>query len=242
MIFENKYPNNYGMDFVTYKALNVVKNESKEFKNVACYASHYSNMPQVAFELFPNKEKVDHIPMETFFHFCELCNQYGLFPDGCVWWTENSKNCLYIPPNVQRCQTYTALCCYRWTDSVGNLPHNLCRAVSEGHHFYQAFFWTCRNIQLSVGHSFHNTSNDGVYSRSDLREMFACERLFNREKETYKVLSSTGSVIQKVTKIAAELADASIPINKAEKFLDPLLTPMFSLPNKEFKKALKEFK
>jgi hypothetical protein len=228
-------------DKVSYRTLEVKNNLLSESKNAYCYANHYRKMEDFSFELYPLDNEKSILPKDIYFNFITLCEENGLLPHGCVPWSEDDRNKLYIPSNPHRCQTYAALCCYRWVETRANLPLNICEAVSKGVNFYQALFWACAKIVDNYGHSFHKAYAGGSYAKLNLYEMFGCHSLYQKEFENIKVLSSGNAITDIVYKKTIEISKDTIAI-KAEDFLKPELKDLFNLNPKELKESLTKLK
>lgn len=151
-------------DYVSYIATGNKTGKEQKMMNAACYHAHMSKLPQHSFQCVP-ADKTSILPEREYLLWMQYCHAFGLLPMASTFWHEKGRNYAIIPGKYEmRHRIYTALCCYRWADSMAPLPYTVVHLMEAKPelHFFQALHYAMGKFVVNCGHGFVNIQSQAM--------------------------------------------------------------------------------
>lgn len=216
-----------GSDTVSYQVRNDGKNKTSH--SAACYASHMGQLSVI--EMWCHRDKKSaygsvsdgELPGELFVKWMHVLKEHRLAPVDCEASFDKDGNHLYIPRGYSKHQVYSALCGYRWAESIAPMPYTVLKLIETRPQisFWQILHYALANYVVAYGHSWTHliqtpagsycSQNNG--QSMNLASSLAFPFFWNRmrrnrtEKQTKQAaLYNAGYTCDAVGKIATELA------------------------------------
>lgn len=96
----------------------------QDYPTARCYGASMQDLAAYSYDLYPHQRVKSRLPAEVFLKWIDMCMDVGLVPQEARPDTENAQNSLHIPcRGYNRHLIYSALCCYRWTDTYPAIPY-----------------------------------------------------------------------------------------------------------------------
>jgi hypothetical protein len=153
-------------DYVSYTSTDIEGNSLT--RNKICYADHMSKLTSHSFDLVPycdHKNWKDYaIDGESYLRFVELFKENSLIHPSVVAEIDaDGVQKMHIPIGLSRHRVYSAMCVYRWAESMSPFVFLMMKLTDERKDlsFWQILHYVMSTQVTSVG---HNWCNIGVTS------------------------------------------------------------------------------
>jgi len=147
-------------DYISYTVTDA-SGTAKNMDNI-CYASHMSMLSTHHFVCVPRRDRNDwrdfFIDNETFLRFMELLKMHKVIPATSEAWIDGDLPKLKFPIGTSRHRAYSALCAYRWSESLAPMVWQFVKLCDD---MPQVSVWQVLHYVLSLhvtasGHSWCN--------------------------------------------------------------------------------------
>ncbi len=148
-------------DYVSYTATD--QNGKKEEKDHICYAGHMDRLTKYSFELVPYR-KIDDwkkwaIDGESYLEFIELFKDNWLIDLSVEAKVDDDGVMkMHIPAGLSRHRVYSAMCAYRWAESLSPFVYLTLKLYKENKDlsFWQILHYVMSTQVSSCGHNWCN--------------------------------------------------------------------------------------
>lgn len=226
-------------DTVSFTTIDNKTEKKFDYANQACYGGFMASLPNYLFICKPcGGFSIDN---NDYLKWMSLCHKNNLLPISSEYYIEKDKPYAKIPGgNVSKHLIYTALCCYRFAESVGPLVYSVVRLTEEKPKldFFQILYYAMSKYAPTTGHNFSYmcTASLAFYgknknSRIDLchsigmKWFFAPDEMGDSEASKAKTTGATNDTLHSYcTKI-----DVKIPIKDPSLALLAKYTPLYKV-------------
>ena len=251
MLIKNKTKNNWNFipfivpkeiankirsDCVSFSATNNKTEEKKEYAAQACYASYMNTLSENMFTCYP--QSTFSLPNDVYLKWMNLCKINNLLPISSEFFIEKNKPIARIPGgNESKHRIYTALCCYRFAESIAPLAYEAV-GLSDNNpqlDFYQIIHYVLCKYVTHTGHSFSHLCTSGyeIYSlkneRLNLASSITMKWWFeiDRMGKSSCGVAGTGYTSDALRAYKNKFNKFDMVVKNIEDVLDPKYTPLY---------------
>lgn len=171
-------------DYVTYEVSRDGKTRSKNV-NAACYAGSMRELSVVEIWCHHDSEGKHILPGDLFLQWIDLLRENRLAPAECKATVDKEGNHLYVPRGYSKHLVYSALCGYRWSESIAPLAYTVIKLTEmlPKISFWQIMHYALGKYVSGTGHSWSYITVYGGYGQHmNLANSLAFPFFWNRMK------------------------------------------------------------